>query len=248
LKSVLITGSGKRVGAEIARRLGARGWHVFVHYHESKEGAAEVVKGIADQGGSATAIGADLGDEAQVLSLVDRCEAIAPLSCLINNASLFEYDDIGTVQIESLDRMMRVNLYAATMLSRALADKLRPAGGEGCIINIVDNKVYALNPDYLSYTLAKLALHGLTEILALALAPRIRVCGVAPGITLPSKTQSAENFAKARSNNLLRKPIAPDQIARTVEFILDTPSINGETIVVDGGQVLMHLPRDVALL
>jgi NAD(P)-dependent dehydrogenase (short-subunit alcohol dehydrogenase family) len=248
LKSVLITGSGKRLGAEIARRLGAQGWHVFVHYHRSAAEAEQVVADVLAGGGAATSLCADLAVEQEVLAMLARCGEIVPLTALVNNASVFEFDDIASIGFERLDRMMRVNAYAAALLSRGLAESVRRTGGEGCIVNIVDNKVYALNPDYLSYTLSKLALHGLTEMLAMSLAPQVRVCGVAPGITLPSPTQSAENFAASRTRNLQRKPVTADQVAAAVQFILDTPGLNGETIVVDGGQVLMHLPRDVALL
>jgi NAD(P)-dependent dehydrogenase (short-subunit alcohol dehydrogenase family) len=248
MNGVLITGSGQRIGAGIALHLGQAGWHVFVHYHYSRDEAEAVVAAIRSGGGGATAIGADLGDTTSVAGLVAACEAICPLTLLINNASVFEHDTPATATPESLEENMRVNLFAPVLLSQALHASLKQRVAEGVIINVVDNKVYALNPDHFSYTLSKVALHGMTHMLAMAFAPAIRVCGIAPGITLISGTQTEAEFQRAHSNNPLRRGCTVEQIAGAVDFILATPSYTGQTIVIDGGQVMQRRPRDIAFL
>jgi NAD(P)-dependent dehydrogenase (short-subunit alcohol dehydrogenase family) len=248
MKGVLITGAARRIGAAIAQSLGERGWFVFVHHNASTEEAEAVVAGIRARGGQAMAVKGDLAAPGAARTLLAGCEAHHPLSLLVNNASVFAYDDIATAGPDSLDRNMRVNLYAPVMLSQALAEHLAARDQPGCIINLVDNKVFALNPDYFSYTLSKVALNGLTQMLAMALAPRIRVCGIAPGITLLSGQQTEANFAKAHANNPLGQGCTVEQIVAAVNFILDTPSYNGQTIVIDGGQNLEQRGRDVAFL
>lgn len=248
MPAVLVTGSGKRIGAAIARHLGGRGWHVFVHYNASRDEAEAVAAAIIAAGGKAIAIGADLADPNAVSGLVARCEAIAPLDLLINNASHFSYDTAATTTAAALDHNMRVNLYAPTLLAQSFHASLKARGANGVIINLIDNKVFALNPDYFSYTLSKVALQGMTHMLAMAFAPTIRIAGIAPGITLVSGNQSEQDFQRTHNNNLLGQGCTPEQILGAIDFILATPSYHGQTMVIDGGQVLQRRPRDIAFL
>lgn len=248
MQAALVTGAGKRIGAAIARHLGARGWHVFVHYNSSRAEAEAVAASIIAAGGSASAIGADLADADAVSALVTRCEAIRPLSLLVNNASHFAYDSAATATAAALDHNMRVNLYAPALLSQAFHAALQGRDADGVIINLIDNKVFALNPDYFSYTLSKVALQGMTQMLAMAFAPRLRIAGIAPGITLISGNQSEAEFQRTHDNNPLRRGCTPEQILGAVDFILATPSYHGQTMVIDGGQVLQRRPRDIAFL
>lgn len=248
MQGVLVTGSGKRIGAAIAAHLGAKGWHVFVHYNHSRDEAETVAARIAAAGGRASAIGADLTDAGATSQLVAQCEAICPLGLLVNNASTFAYDTAATTSAEALDSNMRVNLYAPALLARDFHTAVRARNAEGVIVNLVDNKVFALNPDYFSYTLSKVALQGMTQMLAMAFAPHIRVAGIAPGITLISGKQTEAEFIRTHNNNPLGRGCTPEQIVGAVDFILATPSYHGQTLIIDGGQVLQRRPRDVAFL
>lgn len=248
MEGVLVTGGGRRLGAIIARHLGAKGWHVFVQYHQSAEGAREVAEEIIAAGGKATPVGADLGDAAAAQLLYDECEAICPLGLLVNNASGFAYDTAATVSPEGLEAHMRVNLFAPVMLTQRLHAALTARGAHGVAINIVDNKVFGLNPDYFSYTLSKVALQGMIQMQAMALAPTLRVAGIAPGITLISGLQTEQEFERSQRNNPMGMGCTPDQILNAVDFILASPAFHGQTMVIDGGQVLQRRPRDVVFL
>lgn len=248
MEGVLITGGGRRLGAIIARHLGRRGRHVFVHYNHSAQGAQEVAAEIIRQGGQATPLQADLGNSEEVRELFQQCEAICPVSLLINNASQFEYDVATTVSPEALDAHMRVNLYAPAMLTRYLHEALTKRSQRGVAINIVDNKVFGLNPDYFSYSLSKIALQGMIQMQAMALAPTLRVAGIAPGITLISGLQTQDEFERSHRNNPMGKSCTPEDILNAVDFILASPAYHGQTMVIDGGQVLQRRPRDVVFL
>ena len=248
MKGALVTGSGRRLGASIARHLGAKGWHVFVHYHQSTEGARQVAEEILAAGGKATPLCADLGDAAAVQRLYDECEAICPLCLLVNSASRFDYDTASTASPEGLEMHMRVNLFAPVMLTQRLHAALTARGASGVVINIVDNKVFGLNPDYFSYTLSKVAMQGMIQMQAMALAPTLRVTGIAPGITLISGLQTEQEFERSRRNNPMGMGCTPEQILNAVDFILASPAYHGQTMVIDGGQVLQRRPRDVVFL
>jgi NAD(P)-dependent dehydrogenase (short-subunit alcohol dehydrogenase family) len=248
MKGVLITGSGKRIGASIAKDLSKNGWHVIIHYHNSGEEALGLREKILSDGGQASLVQADLEQINEVTELLTKCEKIAPVTCLINNASYFSYDTIHTATSESLEKNMRINLFAPIFLSQEFHKICSKDNRQGCIINILDNKVKNLNPDYFSYTLSKVALDGLTKMLALALSPVIRVCGIAPGITLLSGKQTQENFEKAHKNNPLKQGCRVEDIILAVHFILNSTAYNGDTIVIDGGQSLTAQARDVAFL
>ena len=244
--TVLITGAAIRLGAAIARRLAASGWRVIIHYHRSAGAAAALSAEIVGTGRWARAIQADLARRDDVESLIERCrQAHGRIDCLINNAAAFAYDDISTVTWDSFHGLIASNLAAPVLLSRYFAAQFDRSEG-GCIINLLDQKIGNLNPDFLSYTLSKIALGGLTEMLAMALAPRVRVNAVAPGLTLISGKQTKASFERAWQATPMGRSSTPDEIARTVEFILGMPSMTGETIFIDGGESLRGRPRDVA--
>lgn len=248
MEGALVTGGGRRLGAMIARHLGRKGWHVFVHYNRSAQGAEEVVANIIAAGGQATPLQANLGDSDSVQLLFQKCEAICPMGLLINSASRFEYDTATTVSPEALDAHMRVNLYAPALLTRSLHAALIGRRCQGVAINIVDNKVFGLNPDYFSYSLSKVALQGMVQMQAMAMAPTLRVAGIAPGITLISGLQTQAEFERSHRNNPMGKGCTPDDILSAVDFILASPGYHGQTMVIDGGQVLQRRPRDVVFL
>lgn len=248
VKSVLITGAARRIGAEIATQLASRGWHVVIHYHHGKAPAEALRDAIATAGGTASLVQGDLASPEACRSILAQALALAPqLEALVNNAATFDYDDLAGTSAEALERNFRINTVAPILLARAFAAAL-PDGRQGAVVNLLDNKVFAPNPDYFSYTVSKCALHGATQMLAIALAPRVRVAGVAPGITLISGKQSEDSFARGHAMNPLGRGCTPDQIARAVEFILTTPSLTGQIITIDGGESLAPHGRDVAFL
>ena len=245
-RAVLITGAAIRVGATIARRLAGDGWRIVVHYNSSAQEAEDLAAAIRGEGGVCDLLQADLRARADIQGLIGRCNAMAgPLDCLINNASTFYYDDIATVTWESLNDHLSSNLVAPVFLSRDFARQF--AGpGDGCIINILDQKLANLNPDFLSYTVGKAGLGCLTTMLAMAFAGRIRVCGISPGIALISGKQTQETFEKAWRAPPLGRSTTPDEIADCVRYILSTPTMTGNTIFLDGGESLAGRARDVA--
>ena len=240
-KIALVTGGGKRLGAKIAQALGEDGWHVVVHYNSSGTEARAVEATIRAAGGSAETAHFDLEDTGGIREFMDR---VGRVDALINSASIFEMDRPEHVEAEHLERMLKVNLAAPVILASAMAAR-HETRASGCIINLLDQKLFNLNPDFYSYTLAKYALLGATRTMAMAYAPRVRVCGVAPGITLPSGGQSEEEFRRAHTMNPMQGGSTPDDIIRAVRFILATPAMTGETITIDGGQHLDARNRDV---
>lgn len=237
-KSVLITGAGKRIGRAIALDLASQGWGVAVHYFTSKDAADDVVTDITRQGGRAVAVQANLGVEAETSGLVPAAvEHVGPLTALINNASVFERDEVDSADRESWDRHMETNLRAPFVLSQAFARQL-PVEERGCIINILDQRVWSLTPHFTSYTLSKASLWTLTQTLAMALAPRIRVNGIGPGPTLKNDRQSEEHFTAQWENVPLQRPTAPEEICQTIRFILNAPALTGQMIALDGGEHL----------
>jgi NAD(P)-dependent dehydrogenase (short-subunit alcohol dehydrogenase family) len=236
--AALVTGAAKRIGRAIALDLAKRGWSVGVHYHRSAPQAAEVVREIEAGGGRAAALHADLSQEADAQALIPRTiEALGPLTCLVNNASLFEMDKVETVTRASWDAHIDTNLRAPLVLSQAFAAQL-PAEANGAIVNMLDQRVWNLTPYFLSYTVAKMGLWTLTRTLALALAPRIRVNGIGPGPTMPSPRQTPEQFAQQCRSVPLGRGTTPEEICSAIRFILDTPAMTGQMIALDGGQHL----------
>jgi len=236
--TVLITGAARRIGRAIALDLARAGWAVAVHHHRSAEDAASLLREIHASGSRATALPADLTDEAAVHALIPRAaDALGPVTCLVNNASAFEPDNIRTVTRASWDTHMEINLRAPLVLTQAFARAL-PANTAGNVVNILDQRVWNLTPHFLSYTVSKAGLWVLTQTLALALAPAIRVNAIGPGPTLPSARQSPEHFASQQRATPLHRGPELEEIARAVRFVLDSPSLTGQMIALDGGQHL----------
>lgn len=246
MKGALVTGAGLRVGRALALALAADRFFVFVHYNRSAAGAKETVAAIAASGGRAKAVRADLSSARQAEALVGKCRARGvPLTCLVNNASLFKLDRAPTARAADFDLHMAVNLRAPLLLSQALARQLAE-GETGLIVNVLDQKLFNLNPDFLSYTLSKVGLQGLTTLLAQSFAPRLRVAGIAPGLTLRSGSQTDARFAAQHTANPLGVGVTTDDLVRALRFIVATPSFTGDTLVVDSGEHLTGRPRDIA--
>ena len=241
----LVTGAGKRIGRAISLGLAADGWNLALHFHRSQTEVDKLATEIAALGVKAVPVHCDLGNADQVSGLLAECErSLGAPTCLVNNAALFEYDDLASLEPEKWHRHLDVNLLAPLLLAKAFAARI-PEGATGCIVNLLDQKVFNLNPDFLSYTIAKIGLEGATRVLAMALAPKVRVCGVAPGITLVSGEQTADGFARAHRMAPLGHSSSVDDIAGAVRFVVNAGALTGTTIVVDGGQHLWPSRRDV---
>jgi NAD(P)-dependent dehydrogenase (short-subunit alcohol dehydrogenase family) len=243
----LVTGAGQRIGATIATMLAERGLTVLVHHNRSADEAERLVAKLAASGRRAHAIGCDLADLDAVRGLCARGAALAgaPVTVLINNASRFVYDDLASATPDNFRAHVDVNVGAPLFLAQGFAAQL-PADGEGVIVNLLDQKVANPNPDYLTYSVGKAALAGLTPMLALALAPRVRVVGIAPGITLPSASQDEAAFQRAAADTPLGRSSTPDDIARAVAFVLEARSLTGQVLTLDGGESISRRRRDVA--
>lgn len=246
MKGALVTGAGMRIGRALAMALAADGFFVFVHHHRSVDEARGTVADIRAAGGRARAVRADLSSARQAAALVSKCRAPGvTLTCLVNNASQFRLDRADTTSAGLFDSHMAVNLRAPLLLSQALARQL-PEGERGLIVNVLDQKLYNLNPDFLTYTLSKIGLHGLTTLLAQAYAPRLRVAGIAPGLTLRSGSQTDARFAEQHTRNPLGVGVTTDDLVRAFRFIVATPSYTGDVLLVDSGEHLTGRPRDIA--
>jgi NAD(P)-dependent dehydrogenase (short-subunit alcohol dehydrogenase family) len=219
-----------------------------VHYGQSRDAAQTLARELRDAGTQAIALQADLAVEAQTTALIaESMAAFGRLDAVINNASLFEMDVARDFSYDKLMAHMRPNLAAPVVLAREL-HRLLPNEAHGVVVNLLDQKLFNYNPDFLSYTLSKAGLHAATTMLAQALAPKVRVVGVAPGITLLSGDQTQTGFDKAHTATPLGKSSTPEDVARTCVFAAESPAITGTTIVVDGGQHLVPQQRDVMFL
>ena len=254
-KAVLVTGAAKRLGREIALQFARQGWDVAVHYGRSEKDAKETVREIEMMGVKSQAFQADLADEAAVKKLFATItKQFTNLHCLVNSASIFEYDRANSnspLTAKSLQEHMQVNLTAPILLSQLMFEfqKNNPnkAGDENLpsVIQLLDQKLINLNPDYLSYTLSKSALATSVEVLALDFAPHLRVLGLAPGISLPSGDQTNDGFEKAHQMTPLGKSSTPEDVAKAAVFLAQANAITGTTLYVDGGQHLLPSSRDV---
>jgi NAD(P)-dependent dehydrogenase (short-subunit alcohol dehydrogenase family) len=247
---VLVTGGGRRIGRAIALELATHGFDIALHWRNSIDEAERTATELRALGARAQCFQADLADEAACRALVPQVvKSMQRLDAVVNNASHFEYDNAHSFSHAALDAHMRANTAPAVLLAHALAEHLKGCSEVGCVVNLSDQKLWNPNPDYLSYTLSKAALDAATTLLAMALAPQVRVVGVAPGVTLVSGTAMDDaDFARAHRMTPLGRSSTPEDVARTVRFAIESRAITGTTIVVDGGQHLAAQPRDVAFL
>ena len=245
----LVTGAARRVGRAIALDLAGTGWDVALHCRASLADAEATAALLRERGARVAIVPADLSDEAACRALLgEAVAALGAVDAVVNNASLFEYDDVASFSHASMARHWAANTAPALILAHALHAHLAARGARGCVVNLLDQKLANPNPDYVSYTLSKAALEAAGVMLAQALAPVLRVVGVSPGVTMVSGEMSTADFDAAHRLTPLGRSSTPEDIARAVRFALESPAITGTTLLVDGGQHLMRQPRDVAFL
>ena len=249
----LVTGAGKRLGRQIALVLASQGWDIAVHCRHSRSDAEVTASDITQMGRRALVLQADLSDE-------DACRALLPavvsglgqVDAVVNSASTFEFDNASTFSYDMLEKHLRANTAPAVVLAQALHTHLLQRGqtpsAQGAVVNLLDQKLWNPNPDFLSYTLSKAALEAATNLLALALAPVVRVVGVAPGLTLTSEWLQGEAFEQAHQLSPLGRSSTPEDVAATVAFALSNRSMTGTTLLVDGGQHLQRFTRDFSMM
>ncbi|MCQ0091915.1 SDR family oxidoreductase [Roseovarius sp. M141] len=251
----LVTGAGNRLGRAMALELARQGHDVAVHYHSSGEGAKAAVAEIRKMGRNAVALRADLLQEAEVTPLIPAAASAlgGPMTVLINSASIFEYDTLQSATRNTWDDHFESNLRAPFVLMQELAaqvpDPVKDAHGEplaqGLVINMIDQRVQKLTPEFMTYTLAKMGLWALTQTAAQALAPRVRVNGIGPGPTLRATRQSAAHFAAQRAATVLKRGANVSDITGALAYLLNAPAVTGQLICVDGGQHLCWQTPDV---
>ncbi len=253
--AALVTGGAKRLGRAMVLELAARGFDVAINYAASAEAAEALAEEVRAMGVKAAAVQADLLDDDAVAGLVPAAaQALGrPLTVLVNNASIFEHDTIETATLESWERHSRSNLKAPVFLTQAFAAQCpkgaRDANGEpvasGVVVNMIDQRVRKLTPEFMTYTLAKMGLWAFTQTAAQGLAPDIRVNGIGPGPTMQGGRQTAEHFAAQRAATILGRGASPEEICRALAFILDSPGLTGQLLCIDGGQHLAWATPDV---
>ena len=243
-QTAIVTGGAKRIGAALVRALAEDGWHVVIHCHQSRVEA----EALAAEIGNAVVVVGDLADPGIGDIIVAAAAGLPPLGLLVNSASRFIYDRIDDFGVDDFDTHMAVNLRAPALIIRAFAAALVAGAEPALVVNLLDAKLEALNPDFFTYTLSKIGLDGLTELTARAYAPRLRCAAIAPAVTLVSGPQSRENFEAVHGLNPLRRGVAVAEIVAALRFIIATPTFNAQTITLDGGQRLLGLPRDVAYM
>lgn len=254
--AALVTGAGKRLGRAMALSLGQRGFDVAVHYNNSADEAEEVAAEIRAMGRKAIAVHADLTVEEDMQRLVPAAAAALgqPLTVLVNSASIFEYDNIETATRESWDRHLESNLRAPFVLTQAFAAQAPDPdiGGEwsdatakALVVNMIDQRVRKLTPEFMTYTIAKMGLWALTQTSAQALGPKVRVNAIGPGPAMQGTRQSREHFANQRAATILKRGADPSGITHALAYFLDAPAVTGQLICVDGGQHLAWMTPDV---
>jgi NAD(P)-dependent dehydrogenase (short-subunit alcohol dehydrogenase family) len=245
----LVTGAARRLGRAIALELAAHGHDLAIHCRSSRDEAQVTADEAARLGARAEVFAADLADEAACRALVPAvCARLGRLDAVVNNASTFAYDNVDSFSYSAMEAHWRANTGPAVLLAQALHAHLAARDGRGCVVNLLDQKLWNPNPDYLSYTLSKAALQSATVLLAQALAPRLRVCGVAPGVTLLSGAMTEAEFAQAHGLTPLQRSSTPGDVAHAVRFLIESPAVTGSTLLVDGGQHLQGQPRDVMFI
>jgi NAD(P)-dependent dehydrogenase (short-subunit alcohol dehydrogenase family) len=242
-RTAIITGGAKRIGGAITRALAADGWHVLIHCNSSRADAEALAADLPYAG----VVAVDLADPGAAEIIMASCAGLPPAQLLVNSASRFVFDRIEDFSPTEFDTHMAVNLRAPALITRAFAAALPEHSAEpALVVNLLDAKLASLNPDYFTYTLSKIGFEGLTELTARSYAPRLRCVGIAPAVTLVSGPQSRANFDAVHGMNPLGRGVTVDDIVAALRFIIATPTINAQTIVLDGGQRLLGLPRDVA--
>lgn len=244
-RTAIVTGGARRIGAAIVRALAADGWLVVIHYNSS---AADALALAAETGG--TAVCADLAAPDAGEKVMAALNGAPPPGLLVNSAAGFDLDGFDDFTAQGWDRHMAINARAPVLLARAFADAVaRSGGGDALVVNLLDAKLVQPNPDFFSYSVSKFALAGAMELVGRLLAPRgVRVCGIAPAVTLVSGPQSGENFDRVHRLNPLDRGVSPDDIVGALRFLVASPAITGQTIVIDAGQRFYGLPRDVQFL
>lgn len=241
----LVTGGGRRIGRAIVEALADAGFAVAIHYRRSRAEARDLAAAVTDGGGRAVTLDAELADAAAVATLVPRAAAaLGPVTLLVNCASMFEPDDVATLGLDLWEETFAVNLRAPALLARDFASAL-PGDARGSIVNILDQRVLRPNPQFFSYTLTKSALATATRTMAQALAPRVRVNGVAPGPTCTGRRQTAEDFARQNAGTLLGEGPTPADIAGAVLYLARASAVTGQVLAVDAGQSLQWRTVDV---
>ena len=240
-RTAIVTGGARRIGCAIARALAADGWHVLIHHPSSDAGA------LADELRAST-VRADLADPGSADTIMAALDGLPPPALLVNSAAGFELDQLDDFTAAQWDRHMAVNARAPALLTQAFARAV-PEGQGALVVNLLDAKLAHPNPDFFTYTVAKMALAGVTELSARVLARRgMRVCGIAPSVTLVSGPQTRDNFEQVHAMNALSRGVTVEQIVDTLRFIIATPTLTGQTIALDGGQRFLGLQRDVQFL
>lgn len=249
MKWALVTGGAQRLGRAVALELARAGWGVVIHYRASQDEAAALIADIAVLGGRAVSVQADLDDEAARHGLITQAmqAAGAPLSALVNCAAIFQHDTIDTLNAERLQRHMAVNALTPALLAREFAEAL-PDEARGCVVNFLDFKLASPYPDHFSYTLSKYAVAGATELLARALAPRVRVNAVAPGYILPAPGQAEEDYKRLHDDTPLAYGPTPSDIGNAVRFLIENEAVTGQTIYVDAGRRFRSFDRDMEFM
>lgn len=243
--AALVTGGADRIGAAFVEALAADGWDVALHHRSRVEAAQATADRARAHGGRVELVAGDLSQPQERAGLVAvAAAAVGPLTLLVNNASLFAFDDLASLDEPLWRAHLEVNLTAPVFLARDFARGLD--GAEGIVVNLLDQKVNRPNPDFLSYTASRMGLAGMTAPLALALAPAVRVAAIAPGLTLPSQVHPDADFDAAQSSAPLRRGPTPADLVSALRFILATPSFTGQVLTVDAGESLVGRPRDVA--
>lgn len=240
----VVTGAARRIGRAIALDLAASGYAVALHARTPTAEVEEVAEEIRQGQGRALVVSGELADLQAVARIIPQASALGPVTVLVNNASMFERDDILTLDADLFQRHMTVNLAAPCLLSRDFARHL-PPGHEGVIINLIDQRVWRVNPNFFSYTLSKAALWTATQTMAQALAPRIRVAGIGPGPTLANSRQSPDDFRRQSEAVPLRRGPSLDEVVAAVRFILTARAFTGQMLALDGGQHLAWETPDV---
>jgi NAD(P)-dependent dehydrogenase (short-subunit alcohol dehydrogenase family) len=241
-RTAIVTGGAKRIGAALCRALAADGWHLLIHCRRSVEEAAT----LAGELGNAKVVSVDLATPEAAGRVIAGLDGLPPPRLLVNNASRFAFDTADEFETAQWDEHLDTNLRAPALLSREFA---RRAAGGGLIVNLLDAKLAEPNPDFFTYTVSKFGLAALTELCARAFAKRgIRVCGVAPSVTLVSGAQSRANFDQVHGLNALGRGVTVEEIVAALRFIIATPTLTGQTLTLDGGQRFLGLGRDVQFL